>query len=87
MGETPWAPCCSPKGKNHSLVLGLRAQAGGEAQLHVVVNKSPNFSKSLFSHLPNVGPHLAGPREDDMLKCPHRAGAQPKTLLSTGAVS
>lgn len=88
-GRHPWAPCRSPKGENHSLALGLRAQAAGEVQLHEVVNKSPNFPKSRFSRLPNVGPRLAGHREDRTCwaQVPTQSSRWPVTLTSPGAVS
>lgn len=66
-GWDPQGSWYSPKGKNHRSVWGLRAQAGVEAWLHAVVNESPNFSKSRFSHLPNVVPQLAECGEDDVL--------------------
>lgn len=75
-----------PEGKEPQSSVRIEGSDGVEAQLHAVVNKSPNFSKSPLSHLPSVGPHLAEGRTDDVmhLTCQHKAGAQPATPTLTG---
>lgn len=55
-----------PKGEEPEASVRTKGSGWGGGPAPCSVNKSPNFSKSQFSRLPNVGPQLAEGSKGDV---------------------